>query len=355
MKAVFDLDDTISVHKNRDYENAQPIPETIERMRALKAAGWEICIYSARGQHSCNGDIALIEKRNRSVVEKWLSKQNVPFDELLFGKPLGDLYVDDKGMSLEAFLSAPVEKLYGNSGSDIQRVGNCVYKKAANAAAIAEWYKTAASIGINTPKVHSVVLDTLYMEYIDGTGGGSKEITKSDIYALISTIMLFSLKKSGYSFNPEALIDRAKEHLLSYRLDGSSRFGFKPLFDYMRTLFADKDYGTFCHGDFSLSNTIFSDNKIWLIDPIPSSKYSSYLMDFAKLRFSLDGGEEFLHGSTIDYSAAMSELDRTLRENELWNRVIALEAVYWIRLLKYTEPERRERVVSKALELQAWL
>lgn len=353
MTAIFDLDDTISVHRNRDYENAVPIKATVERMRALKAAGWRICIYSARGQHSCRGNLALIEARNRSIVEKWLAKHNVPCDELVFGKPLGDIYIDDKGMNLSDFLSAPIEQLHGNSGAEIHRLGTRVFKRGPNARETADWYRAAAEIGVHVPEVYSVVLDTLCLKYINGTNGRKKrEVTPIDIYGIVSIIMLFSLKKSNCEFSAKALTSRAREHLAV--CDRSYNTRFERLFEYIEQTITE-EYTSFCHGDLALSNTVFCGDSIYLIDPIPATEYSSYLMDFAKLRFSLDGGETFLNGTTNNYEAALDTLNCILNENNLTKQVLALEATYWLRLLKYTAPARREDVINHAEALQAWL
>ncbi len=349
MRAVFDLDDTISVHRNRDFENAAPIVPTIERMRHLKEDGWEIVIYSARGQHSCKGDLKLIEERNRAQVERWLERHGVPYDELRFGKPLGDLYIDDKGISLDDFLAGTYERLHGNSGSEIYRAGNTVIKRCENARQQADWYGEARELGINVPEVRSVVLDSLSMEYVAGESGADRKLTKQDIYRLAAIPMLFSLKRDGHKFEAAALIRRAKEHL-----EAAGKTGlFKGLFGYL-TAAGLEAHASFCHGDMSLSNTIFAGKRIYLIDPIIAEGYSSYLMDFAKLRFSLDDGELFLHGRNVPGShAALSTLDLLLSGSGLLGKVVALEAVFWIRLLKYTaEPERREEVIRKAQELE---
>lgn len=359
MRIVFDLDDTISVHRNRDFANASPIQETIEKIRALKKDGCEIIIYSARGQASCKGDIALIEKHNREQIETWLEKHSVPYDCLLFGKPLGDLYIDDKGVSLENFLTEKYGKLKGNSGSEIYRAGNRVIKKGKDVAKQAEWYAKAKAIGIKTPAVYSVVLDTISMEYINGETGAERILQTGDIYGIASLAMLMSLKKTGYVFNTDALKRRAEEHLQSFGKEGL----FQKLFSFLET---NKDkYGaeaSFCHGDLSLSNIIYSRGDIYLIDPITNDRYSSYLLDLAKLRFSLNGGEDFLNPARVrndkrtDYPALLSEYSQMLAENGFEEKVIALEAIYWIRLLKYTkEAERRDMAIQKAKELEAGL
>ena len=353
MRIIFDLDDTVSIHRNRDYANAAPIQATVDRMRELKDDGCEIYIYSARGQNSCHGDLELIEQRNRAQIENWLKTHDVPCDKLIFGKPLGDLYVDDKGVSLDDFLNGSYERLKGNSGADIYRAGNRVVKKCKDARQQADWYEQAKRIGIATPKVISVVLDTISVEYIDGTNGGTKRLTAAEIYKIISLIMLMSTKKSGYTFDTDALIRRARQHLEATGSGGK----FSKLFEYINS--RKEKYAaaaSFCHGDLSLSNIIFDGDKIYLIDPSVNTKYSSYLLDFAKLLFSLDGGERFLHGKSQYMIPLLREYTQMLSENGILTTVQALEAVYWIRLLLYTDnKERRKEIIAKAEELEEQL
>lgn len=353
MRIIFDLDDTISIHRNRDYANAAPIQATVDKMRKLKKDGCEIYIYSARGQNSCHGDLELIEQRNRAQIENWLKTHDVPCDKLIFGKPLGDLYVDDKGVSLDDFLDGDYERLKGNSGAEVYRAGKRVIKKCKDARQQADWYEQAKAIGITTPKVISVVLDTISIEYIDGTSGGAKSLTGAELYRVISAIMLMSAKKAGYTFDADALIRRANRHLEATGNGGK----FSKLFDYINSR-KDKyaAAASFCHGDLSLSNTIFSGGKIYLIDPSVNDEYSSYLLDFAKLLFSLDGGERFLHGKAQYMTPLLREYTQMLSENGILTMVRALEAVYWIRLLMYTDGrERRTEIIAKAEEIEQQL
>ena len=224
---------------------------------------------------SSKAGIALIEKHNREQIETWLEKHSVPYDCLLFGKPLGDLYIDDKGVSLENFLTEKYGKLKGNSGSEIYRAGNRVIKKGKDVAKQAEWYAKAKAIGIKTPAVYSVVLDTISMEYINGETGAERILQTGDIYGIASLAMLMSLKKTGYVFNTDALKRRAEEHLQSFGKEGL----FQKLFSFLET---NKDkYGaeaSFCHGDLSLSNIIYSRGDIYLIDPITNDRYSSCVL-----------------------------------------------------------------------------
>ena len=57
---------------------------------------------------SFNGNIGLINKHTSLTLNEWLLKNNIPFDELYFGKPWGNnlSYIDDKFLSIEEFLNS---------------------------------------------------------------------------------------------------------------------------------------------------------------------------------------------------------------------------------------------------------
>lgn len=103
-KLVIDLDGTICTQEaSGEYELARPMPRVIEQMKKYKEEGWHITIFTARGMNSFDGDVDKIEKHYRILTEEWLEFNKVPYDRLLFGKPAGDLYVDDKGCNVFLF------------------------------------------------------------------------------------------------------------------------------------------------------------------------------------------------------------------------------------------------------------
>jgi capsule biosynthesis phosphatase len=96
---VFDLDGTIcSQERMGSYQYAKPYKLFIERMRRFHEAGNTIIIFTARGMNTFNGDLFEVEKHMRPLTEKWLKDNEVPYDKLILGKPVGDVYVDDKAM-----------------------------------------------------------------------------------------------------------------------------------------------------------------------------------------------------------------------------------------------------------------
>lgn len=109
MILVFDLDGTICEEKPKGtpyaaYADVQPKRKMIEKIREYHDAGHKIIIHTARHMVSTNGDLKMIEERVGKITRDWLEKNNVPYDELIFGKPYGDMYIDDKAMQLDQFL-----------------------------------------------------------------------------------------------------------------------------------------------------------------------------------------------------------------------------------------------------------
>ncbi|MDC3029611.1 hypothetical protein OA176_01265 [Prochlorococcus sp. AH-716-P13] len=111
---VFDIDGTICDEPlNGDYSKCEPFKDTCEKLRYQDSIGTYIILYTSRNMRSFNGNIGLINKYTSFTLNKWLLKNNIPFDELYFGKPWGkDLsYIDDKSLSIQEFLSPTNENL----------------------------------------------------------------------------------------------------------------------------------------------------------------------------------------------------------------------------------------------------
>lgn len=101
---VMDMDDTISFTENRDFEHSKPNIPVINKINELYDKGWKILICTARGAKSC-ATIQQREAKYRGLTESWLNRNGVKYNEVLFGKPNADYYVDDKNMSIEEFIN----------------------------------------------------------------------------------------------------------------------------------------------------------------------------------------------------------------------------------------------------------
>lgn len=97
MRIVFDLDGVICELKkpSESYLDVIPKNDVIETMKNLKKEGHYLIIHTGRHMRTCNGDISKVIKKIGKITEDWLEKWKVPYDELIFGKPYADIYIDD--------------------------------------------------------------------------------------------------------------------------------------------------------------------------------------------------------------------------------------------------------------------
>jgi capsule biosynthesis phosphatase len=104
-----DLDETISSKGPRTgYEDASPRRDVIEKMRAFREQGFTICIFTARNMRTYDGNIGKINAHTLPVILAWLAKHDVPYDEVIVGKPWcghEGFYVDDRAIRPSEFVA----------------------------------------------------------------------------------------------------------------------------------------------------------------------------------------------------------------------------------------------------------
>lgn len=97
MRICFDLDGVICKLKRegQTYSELDPVEGAIEKLNELKANGHYIIISTARHMKTCNANLGLVNARISFDTLGWLNKFKVPYDEIYFGKPWAEIYIDD--------------------------------------------------------------------------------------------------------------------------------------------------------------------------------------------------------------------------------------------------------------------
>lgn len=283
---VVDVDDTISMTVNRDYANATPDEEMINKLNNLYLEGWEVIYFTARGQLSANKDIEVINKTRLPVLKKWMKDSGVLYTDLKFGKPFGDYYVDDKALRPDEFLDMSFDTLGGRSEAEVSRVGDLVMKVADNTRMQTEWY--AYNDYVLCPEVVDSAPSVYRMEYIFGKPGyvGLESNTVQEMIRAIDSFKRVE-PMPGYTGSWASYVDRCLR-----KFDGDIKDRIKTIA--MR--FADycESNHSFCHGDMTLSNIIVTPQKdVFFIDPsVQKGVWSSWLIDFGRIMQSLRGRYE---------------------------------------------------------------
>lgn len=101
LRICFDLDNTLVTYPTiaGDYSTVKPIDCNLSLLRKLKNEGHEIIIYTARRMKTHNGNVGKVIKDIASVTIDTLEKLNIDYDELIFGKPIADIYIDDRAIN----------------------------------------------------------------------------------------------------------------------------------------------------------------------------------------------------------------------------------------------------------------
>lgn len=106
-RIVMDMDGTLTRDaQGMSYADKPPRPEVIAKLREYRAAGFTITIFTARNMRTHDGNLGLINVHTLPGVIEWLNRHEVPFDEVLVGKPwcgTDGFYVDDRALRPDEF------------------------------------------------------------------------------------------------------------------------------------------------------------------------------------------------------------------------------------------------------------
>jgi capsule biosynthesis phosphatase len=101
LRFCFDLDNTLVSYPTVPgyYSTVQPITKMIKTVRQLKQEGHEIIIYTARRMATHYHSVGKVMRDIGMLTMKTLEDLDIPYDELIFGKPKADIYVDDRAVN----------------------------------------------------------------------------------------------------------------------------------------------------------------------------------------------------------------------------------------------------------------
>ena len=114
---VVDIDGTLCPIKTKEqqYEDLKPYPQMVDKLREYKGQGARIVLFTARNMNSYGGNLGQINVHTAKILLAWLDKWNIPYDEVLYGKPWPGhhgFYVDDRSVRPDEFLKYDLDQLH---------------------------------------------------------------------------------------------------------------------------------------------------------------------------------------------------------------------------------------------------
>lgn len=113
-RLVVDLDGTLTQADTSDYRNVKPRKEIIDNLYTYKEKGFEIVIFTARNMRTHDGNIGKINIHTLPLIIEWLDRYNVPYDEVIVGKPWcghDGFYIDDRAIRPSEFVALSQDEI----------------------------------------------------------------------------------------------------------------------------------------------------------------------------------------------------------------------------------------------------
>lgn len=120
---VVDIDGTLCGIKaaGESYADLVPKQAMLDKLREYQAKGYRVLLFTARNMQTHKNNLGLINKHTAPVLLEWLAKWDVPYDEILFGKPWPrkkGFYIDDRTVRPDEFLSMSEEEIHKMLGQE---------------------------------------------------------------------------------------------------------------------------------------------------------------------------------------------------------------------------------------------
>lgn len=119
-RLIIDLDGTLALPvaatpaAPNDYAHAVPDLALVARLRQYRVDGYQIVIHTSRNMRTYEGNIGMINVHTLPLILAWLTRHDVPFDEVHVGKPwcgLQGFYVDDRAVRPSEFARCTVAEI----------------------------------------------------------------------------------------------------------------------------------------------------------------------------------------------------------------------------------------------------
>jgi capsule biosynthesis phosphatase len=113
MRIVIDLDGVLCPvkQKKESYADLKPLPGGVAFLQKLHDEGHYIIIQTARNMATCEGNIGKVLKNVGLVTLEWLEKYGIVYDEIYFGKPNGEIYIDDRAFRFVGWQEMTIEQI----------------------------------------------------------------------------------------------------------------------------------------------------------------------------------------------------------------------------------------------------
>ena len=324
LRMCFDLDNTLVSYPKEpgNYNSVEPINKNIQFLRLLKELGHTIIIYTARRMKTHSGNIGGVVADIGKITLNTLEEFNIPYDEIYFGKPYANFYIDDLAinpmLSLDKSLGIFNTHTTPRDFNKIEYKDDKVIKFTSNKGEVFWYQNIPEDIKDLFPKVYEAKNNNLVLENIEGINYSYLYINKN---LNISDLTNLFQNMERLHQNSNSLPNTYKDIYSNYVLKLTNRY-YKNKSLYNRIPFSKKIFNTLnkrlreyednnqgnqkiIHGDPVFTNILKTKTQIKFIDMRGKLGDEMTLegdiwYDYAKIYQSIIGYDFILNDIEID-------------------------------------------------------
>ena len=174
LRVCFDFDNTLVSYPTipGDYYSVEPIQRNINFLKLLHSLGHTIIIYTARRMKTHGGNVGRVVADISRVTLDTLDKFDIPYDEIYFGKPYANFYIDDlavnPSISMNQAIGVYDTEIAPRTFNKVDYNKDKVVKTTSNEGEIYWYQNIPRGCGYMFPKVYDITDNQITMENIEG-------------------------------------------------------------------------------------------------------------------------------------------------------------------------------------------
>lgn len=355
LRICFDLDNTLVTHPTNpgDYNSVLPIQRNIDYLKLLHRLGHTIIIYTARRFKTHKGNVGAIVADIGKITFDTLDKFNIPYDEIFFGKPYAQYYIDDlavnANLSLDKALGIYNTDIAPRSFNEVKYTNNTVIKHTSNKGEIYWYQNIPKSIEKYFPKVISIQDNKIELERIDGISYSylyiNKQLTYDHLLFLINIIRIIHNSKKSSTVNIYSNYSKKLHQRITKYPELYTKYNIVDLFIKIKNQLQEYENNKegligVIHGDPVFTNIFETPTGIKFIDMRGKQGdeltiYGDVYYDLAKIYQSLIGYDNILNGIEIDdkYRSELVTYFESLVDKKILEKIKLITASLLISML----------------------
>jgi capsule biosynthesis phosphatase len=281
LRICFDFDNTLVSYPtiSGDYYSVEPIQRNINFLKLLHSLGHTIIIYTARRMKTHGGNVGRVVADISRVTLDTLDKFDIPYDEIYFGKPYANFYIDDlavnPSISMNQAIGVYDTEIAPRTFNKIDYNKDKVVKTTSNEGEIYWYQNIPRGCGYMFPKVYDIIDNQIIMENIEGVSLSylytNKQLKTGQLINLVKQLKILHNHQTKVDKYPDVYADylnklreRYNNNLNLYNKYINAESIFKTL--HKELYYYNRAVISVIHGDPVFTNVLQTEQGLKFID-----------------------------------------------------------------------------------------